>query len=79
MKFIDWSDFEIDFFAESIYEKAFFQVSYTVKEEKTYNREIKPFFEIKEQYPKNLLTLDNINNDDRWIIVKNIIDWCLES
>ena len=78
LNFLEWSNFEIDFLSNSMKDKKYFQVSYTVKDEETFLRETKPFFEIKEQYEKILLTLDQKNEDYKWIKIKNIIDWSLE-
>jgi hypothetical protein len=41
-------------------------------------REVQPFFQVKQQYKKTLLTLDDTNDDYQWIAIKNVIDWCLE-
>ena len=75
---IESLDFEIDFFAQSWLDKKLYQVSYTIKETKTYEREIKWFFKTKDQYEKTLLTLDKTNTQDKWIKIINLVDWCLE-
>jgi predicted AAA+ superfamily ATPase len=72
------SIYEIDFLAEKGNKKIYFQVSYTIKNEDTYNREIKPLLIQKDNYEKIILTLDEWEKEDRWIIIKNIIDWSLE-
>lgn len=71
------ANYEIDFFAEKNDEKIYFQVSYTLKDEQTYNREIKPLLLQKDNYLKYILTFDEWLREDRWIIIKNIIDWSL--
>ncbi len=78
LNFLEWNGFEIDFFTNSMQDKRYFQVSYSIKEEKTFLREVKPFFQVEEQYKKVLLTLDNETKDYKWVEIKNIIDWCLE-
>ena len=70
-------NYEIDFFAEKNDEKIYFQVSYTIKNKETYNREIKPFLLQKDNYKKVILTLDEEEREDRWIFIKNIINWSI--
>jgi len=78
LNMINSSAYEIDFFAENNEEKIYFQVSYTLKDTQTYDREIKPLLLQKDNYKKYILTLDEWEKEDRWIIIKNIIDWSLE-
>ena len=75
---INNSNFEIDFLAEKGNEKLYFQVSYTIKNKETYDREIKPLFYQKDNYKKIILTLDEEEREDEWILIKNIINWSLE-
>lgn len=75
---IESLDFEIDFFAQSWLDKKLFQVSYTIKDPQTYERELKWFLKTKDQYEKILLTLDKTNTQDKWIKIINLVDWCLE-
>ncbi|BBD48609.1 hypothetical protein LJCM5343_03610 [Lactobacillus paragasseri] len=51
----------------------------TVQDEKTYQREIAPFLEIKDNYPKILLTQDPGSYDDNGVKQINVIDWLLKS
>lgn len=48
--------------------------------EKTLERELAPLQEIKDNYPKTLLTLDDIGNGANYEGIKqmNVIDWLLE-
>lgn len=69
---------EVDFVAIHDGLKEYYQVSLTVQDEKTYHREIAPFLEIKDNYPKILLTEDPGNYDDNGIEQKNVIDWLLK-
>ena len=78
IKIINHANYEVDFFAENKIEKIYFQVSYTIKKQKTYDREINPLLKQKDNYKKYILTLDEWEKEDRWIIIKNIIDWSLE-
>lgn len=72
-------DGEIDFIATKTEEKIYIQVSYLLESEKAINREFGAFEEIKDNYPKYVLSLDNTNFSRQGIIHKNIIDWLLES
>ncbi len=56
------------------------QVSATVLDPATLERELKPFKGIHDNYPKLLLTLDDffVNSNYEGIIHKNIIDWLLD-
>jgi len=70
-------DYEIDFFAMNDKEKLYIQVSYTLKDKKTYEREIKPLLKQKDNYQKIILTMDENEFEDKGIYVKNIINWSL--
>lgn len=72
-------DREIDFIATKTEEKIYIQVTYLLESEKVINREFGAFEEIKDNYPKYVLSLDNTNFSRQGIIHKNIIDWLLES
>ncbi len=69
---------EVDFVAIHDGRKEYYQVSLTVQDSKTYEREIAPFLEIRDNYAKILLTQDPGNYDDNGISQKNVIDWLLE-
>ena len=71
------SDYEIDFFAKNKNEKIYFQVSYTLKDKKTYEREVKSLLKQKDNYRKIILTMDENEFEDRGIEVRNIINWSL--
>lgn len=58
---------EVDFVAIRDGIREYYQVSLTVQNEKTYQREIAPFLEIKDNYPKILLTEDPGSYDDNGI------------
>ncbi|KRM97946.1 ATPase [Lactobacillus taiwanensis DSM 21401] len=70
---------EVDFVAIHDGLKEYYQVSLTVQDEKTYQREIAPFLEIKDNYPKILLTQDPGSYDDNGVKQINMIDWLLKS
>lgn len=73
------NDKEIDFVVQKPNnEREYYQVAYTVNDEKTFNREISSFKNIKDNYPKYLLTLDFDNTSIDGIRKLNVIDWLLE-
>lgn len=74
------SEKEVDFVAANMNEVEYYQVSASVLDEKTLERELAPLQEIKDNYPKTLLTLDEIGNGANYEGIKqiNVIDWLLE-
>jgi len=73
------NDKEIDFVVQKANnEREYYQVAYTVNDEKTFNREISAFDRIKDNYPKFLLTLDFDKTNINGIQKINVIDWLLE-
>lgn len=50
---------EIDFIAKKGGNVNYIQVALTVREEETLQRELKPLFAVKDNFPKTLITLDN--------------------
>lgn len=49
---------EIDFVAENKEGKEYYQVTYTIREESTLERELSPLQKINDHYPKYILTMD---------------------
>lgn len=73
------NDKEIDFVVQKPNnEREYYQVAYTVNDEKTFKREISAFKNIKDNYPKYLLTLDFDNTSIDGIQKINVIDWLLQ-
>lgn len=73
------NDKEIDFVVQKPNnEREYYQVAFTVNDEKTFNREISAFRNIKDNYPKYLLTLDFDNTSIGGIQKLNVIDWLLQ-
>lgn len=72
-------DGEIDFVAVSGDDISYYQVSATTLEENTLKRELAPFQKIKDNYPKYLLTLDEIFGTADYGGIKklNVLDWLL--
>jgi predicted AAA+ superfamily ATPase len=72
-------DREVDFIVQKAgNEREYYQVAYTVNDEKTFEREVSSFRNIRDNYPKYLLTLDYDNVIIEGIQKKNVIDWLLE-
>ena len=72
-------NYEIDFVAIKNDVVEYFQVSASLLEESTFEREIKPLKAIKDNYRKTILTLDRITlGNYEGIEVINAIDWLKE-
>ncbi|NDB35824.1 MAG: ATP-binding protein [Flavobacteriia bacterium] len=70
------NDKEIDFIVQKPNnELAYYQVALTVNDEKTFEREISAFRNIRDHHPKYLLTLDFDNINIEGIQKINVIDW----
>ncbi len=78
VKIGSYKDHEVDFTATGPEGIEYFQVCQTLMAEETYNREIRPFEEIKDNYPKTILTLDRLGlGSDNGVRIVNVIDWLL--
>lgn len=66
-------DKEIDFIAESSGEKIYIQVAASVLDPNTFAREIAPLKKINDNYPKLILTLDELPIDENGIKQVNIL------
>lgn len=72
--------YEIDFIARKNDETIYIQVSETIKNKKTFEREINPLKRIDDFYPRLILTTDyDLNSDYEGIKVKNVYDWLLNT
>ena len=72
-------DKEIDFMAENSKGIQYFQVAYTVRDEKTLTRELTALESINDHYPKYILTMDvDPEVDYNGIRKINVLDWLLE-
>ena len=71
---------EIDFVVINSNEIEYYQVALTVLDENTLKRELDAFKNIKDNYPKYLITLDDVmvNTDYDGIKVVNALEWLLE-
>ena len=72
---------EIDFVVINSNEIEYYQVALTVLDENTLKRELDAFKNIKDNYPKYLITLDDVmvNTDYDGIKVVNALEWLLEN
>ena len=66
---------EVDFVAVRNRKTEYYQVSASVLDESTLERELKPLNQIKDNYPKFLITLDDFTGDHDGIVQINLIDW----
>ena len=72
-------DKEIDFVAENSRGIQYFQVAYTVRDEKTWERELSALESINDHYPKFILTMDvDPEVDYNGIRKMNVLDWLLD-
>ena len=72
-------DKEVDFVAENSKGITYFQVAYTVRDEKTLERELKALESINDHYPKFILTMDvDPEVDYNGIRKINVLDWLLD-
>lgn len=66
---------EIDFIARKFKKKIYIQVSNTVKDDTTHKREFKPLTQIKDNYPKYVITTDTFDFSENGIVHMNIKDF----
>lgn len=68
-------DLEVDFICKKPGKKMFVQVSNSILDEKTMEREFKSLRKIKESYPKYILTMDTVDLSQEGIIHMNIMEF----
>ena len=69
---------EVDFVAEKQGSIEYFQVTASMTAPETFEREMTPLRNLKDNYPKTVLTLDRLAlGDYNGIMVKNILDWLI--
>jgi predicted AAA+ superfamily ATPase len=72
------NDLEVDFIAEKQNKKRYIQVAYTMTEKSTIDRECRPLLKIKDNFPKYVVTMDRLWNDNiEGIEHKHIADFLL--
>ena len=70
---------EVDFVTEKNGSITYIQVTASMTDEKTFEREMAPLKTIKDNHPKMILTLDRFTAGNyEGITVENVIDWLLE-
>lgn len=69
---------EVDFVAVRQNKTEYYQVAASVLDETTLARELAPLKQIKDNYPKAVITLDDYTGDHNGIQQVNLIDWLLE-
>lgn len=70
-------ELEIDFIAEKSGSKVYYQVSASVLDPATFEREITPLRRVLDNYPKYIITMDDISSDNDGIQQVNVIDFLL--
>lgn len=72
-------DAEVDFVARKSDEIIYYQVTADMTAEETFEREMKPLKQIKDNYAKMILTLDHFTlGNYEGIKVVNVVDWLLD-
>lgn len=72
-------ELEIDFVASNLEEKIYIQVSQSIMDEKTLNRELRALQSIPDNYEKIIISMDkNYALSIEGIKIKNAIEWLLE-
>lgn len=72
-------ELEIDFIASNLKEKIYIQVSQSIMDEKTLNRELRALQSIPDNYEKIIISMDkNYALSKEGIKIKNAIQWLLE-
>ena len=56
----------------------YYQVTYSLQNEETEEREFGAYKNIEDNYPKYVISTDTLDYSQNGIIHKNIIDWLLE-
>ena len=71
---------ECDFIArKNYYDYYYIQVSKDISSKETEEREYKPFYKIKDMYPRYLFTLDLLTQKRDGIHHENIVDFIIEN
>ena len=70
---------EVDFVCKKQSSPIYIQVSYLLASEETIEREFKPLKSINDNYPKYVITMDDINMSHGGIIHLNLVDFLLDN
>ena len=66
---------EVDFVASRAGEREYFQVAATVMADETFEREIAPLRKIKDNYPKWIITMDELTSEEDGIRQVNVMEF----
>ena len=73
------NDLEVDFIAENQESRIYVQVSLTLTNKDTLDRELKPLQSIRDNYEKMVITMDkSLVTSIEGIKIKNVIEWLME-
>ncbi len=73
-----WDDYEVDFVAQKAHERVYVQVAYLLSSPETIQREFSVLQKIKDNYPKYVVSMDNVfEKDYKGIKRINLIDFLL--
>ena len=72
-----WNPFTIPYQLYKDGNKEYYQVCYYLADENVINREFNVYDNIKDNYPKYVISMDKFDMSQNGIIHKNIIDWLL--
>lgn len=72
-------ELEIDFIAEKSGSKVYYQASASVLDPVTFEREITLLRRVQDNYPKFIITMDDISSDNEGIQQVNVGDFLLEN
>ncbi|MCL2608224.1 MAG: ATP-binding protein [Methanomassiliicoccaceae archaeon] len=70
-------DLEVDFVADRSGKREYFQVAWSVEDDRTLERELRPLESIKDNFKKTLLTADPGNGNAGGIEIKNVTEWMI--
>lgn len=70
---------EIDFFAEKGDDKVYYQVSASILDPQTYQREIMPLKAVRDHYPKYIVTMDEVPMGEDGIRQMNVVEFLLHA
>lgn len=73
-----FKDKEVDFIAQKQEKRIYIQVTYLLASEETVRREFGVYEEIRDNYPKYVVSMDEIDRSQNGIIHKNIWDFLLD-
>ena len=71
-------DSEIDFVVDKGSERAYYQVSYIMATDDTREREFGALEKVSDNYPKFVLSMDDVDMSRNGVIHRNLVDWLLD-